>query len=125
MTRPDQPSAVTDHHAPQRWSGWWIALHLLGGIAAALLTFAITLVSWHRCAVDPEAGGSFGIMFLFVTALIVMPLVGAATGITAVIANALLRRIPRCSRLSPHPHPHRDHSRGRGRVVVPDDRLDS
>ncbi|MET8798035.1 hypothetical protein ABZV91_16565 [Nocardia sp. NPDC004568] len=103
MTGPGPSSGLTDDHTVgqrRRWPAWWLLLYILGGVAAAVLTCAIILASWHGCAEDREAGGNFAIFFLFVTALVVMPLMGAATGITAVAANALLRRIPSSSRLS-------------------------
>ncbi|WP_280269653.1 hypothetical protein [Nocardia wallacei] len=65
-----------------------------------MLTYQKTMASWGRCAVGLDAGGGFGVMFLFVTALFVMPLVGAVTGTMAVVASALLHRTPRFPRLS-------------------------
>lgn len=58
------------------------------------------MATWHGCAEDREAGGNFALVFLFAGALIVMPLAGATTGVMAVAANAVLRRIPSWSRLS-------------------------
>ncbi|WP_460699821.1 hypothetical protein [Nocardia thraciensis] len=100
MTRIGEWSTIPEPRTPRRWSKWWIVLYFLAGIVAATATFESNLAAWDRCAVDPEAGGSFAIMARFAAALVVMPLVGAATGIMAVVANALLLRNPHRPRLT-------------------------
>ncbi|RMI29908.1 hypothetical protein EBN03_24265 [Nocardia stercoris] len=70
------------------------------GVGAAWLTLVRMRDSWDGCEIELDAGGRFAMTFLFLVALIVMPLMSTAIGASSILANAKLLRTDPLARRS-------------------------